>query len=344
MSELEPRQRVLLRAIVLEYVSTAEPVSSELLTSKYELGVKSATVRNEMAEMSERGFLEQPHTSAGRVPSDRGYRFFVDHLLDVQEPLPDAKGQVRRVSEDGEALQNLLRDMTRALSRATHLLSAATTVRDGGIVVRSAFVSAMGPQQALLVVPLSNGDIQNRALECPPGLTLQEIGMANEALREHAAGKTLRQLQRSKPPAAGAATEPLSKFLATLWASLRAISRDLTRGNLVSEGEEFLFGQPEFQRELPVLTDLLETLKESDILFDALTSPGETATTVTIGKENRHEDLHRLSVIRQTFYVGKNEAGTIAIVGPTRMPYEAGIPLVNFTAKALSEALTKHFG
>lgn len=343
MNELEPRQRVILRAIVLEYVSTADPVASELLTSKYELGVKSATIRNEMAEMSERGFLEQPHTSAGRVPSDLGYRYFVDNLIDIQEPKPDAKGRVKKVSEDGEALQSLLRDMTRALSRATHLLSAATTIRDGGIVVRNAFVTALGPQQALLVVPLSNGDVQNRALECPPDLTLTEIGMANEALRAHVSGKTLRQLQRAKPPT-GVGKESLSKFLNQLWGNLRSMARDLTRGNLVSEGEEFLFGQPEFQRELPLLTDLLDSLKESDVLFDALTSPGETATTVTIGKENRHEDLHRLSVIRQTFYVGKSEAGTIAIVGPTRMPYEAGIPLVNFTAKALSEALTKHFG
>lgn len=343
MSELDPRKQVILRAIVLEYVSTADPVASELLTSKYDLGVKSATVRNEMAEMSNLGFLEQPHTSAGRVPSDKGYRYFVDYLIRPRDPSPEAKGQVKKVADDGEALQSLLRDVTRALSRSTMLLSAATTVRDGAITVRNAFVTAMGSQQALFVVPLSNGDVQNRALEIPEGLTLDEVGQANGALRENVAGKSLRSLQRSKPPVS-AGGEAYAKFLNTLWSCLRSMCRELTRGQLISEGEEFLFGQPEFQRELPLLTDLLDSLKESDVLFDALTMPGEGATTVTIGRENRHADLHRLSVIRQTFYVGANEAGTIAIVGPTRMPYEAGIPLVNFTAKALSEALTKHFG
>jgi heat-inducible transcriptional repressor len=343
MTELAPRQQIILRAIVLEYVSAAEPVSSEYLTSKYDLGVKSATVRNEMAELSEQGFLEQPHTSAGRVPSDRGYRYFVDYLIRPRDPEADAKGRVRKASEDGDALQNLLRETTRALSRATHLLSAATTVREGSVVVRSALVSAMGPQTALLVLPLSNGDVQNRVIDCPPGLTLEEIGQANEALREQVSGKKLRQLQRLKPPSVSG-SQALDRFIGNIWANLRTVSRELTRGHLISEGEEFLFGQPEFQRETPLLGELLEKIKESDVLFDALTSPGEKATTVTIGRENRHEDMRRLSVIRQTFYVGQTEAGTIAIIGPTRMPYEAGIPLVNFTAQALSDALTRHFG
>ena len=342
MADLAPRQQVILRAIVLEYVSGAEPVASELLTSKYDLGVKSATVRNEMAEMSELGYLEQPHTSAGRVPSDLGYRYFVDYLIKPKEPEPATKGSVKKAGEEGEALQGLLRETTRALSRTTHLLSAATTIRDGAITVRSALVSAMGPQKALLVLPLSNGDVLNRVLECPPGLTLDEIGQANEALQREIAGKTLRQLQRAKAMSTGSIA--LDKFLNAIWSNLKSMAKELTRGHLISEGEEFLFAQPEFQRELPLLSDLLETIKDSDVLFDALTSPGESATTVTIGKENKYEDLHRLSVIRQTFYVGQNEAGTIAIIGPTRMPYEAGIPLVNFTAKALSDALTRHFG
>src|SRR5690349_8648351 len=173
MSELAPRQQVILRAIVLEYVSGAEPIASELLTSKYDLGVKSATVRNEMAELSEQGYLEQPHTSAGRVPSDQGYRYFVDNLIRPRDPEADAKGRVKGATEEGEVLRSLLSETTKALSRATHLLSAATTIRDGAVTVRSALVSAMGPQTALLVLPLSNGDVQNRMLECPPGLTLE---------------------------------------------------------------------------------------------------------------------------------------------------------------------------
>src|SRR3954447_6189397 len=121
MSELDPRKQTILRAIIVEYVDAAEPVGSEMLVQKYALGVKSATVRNKMAEMSELGYLEQPHTSAGRIPSDLGYRYYVDRLLQIPELAESAKSRVRGAAEDGEALQSLLRDTTRALSRLTHL-------------------------------------------------------------------------------------------------------------------------------------------------------------------------------------------------------------------------------
>src|ERR1700733_12209918 len=110
MSELDPRKQTILQALVLEYVDAAEPVGSELLVHKYQLGVKSATVRNELAEMSELGYLEQPHTSAGRIPSDRGYRYYVDRLLLERDVEESAKQKVRTVTTEGEALQSLLTD------------------------------------------------------------------------------------------------------------------------------------------------------------------------------------------------------------------------------------------
>jgi heat-inducible transcriptional repressor len=133
MHELDPRKQTILRAIVFEYVSGAEPVASEQLVHKYQLGVKSATVRNEMAEMSELGYLEQPHTSAGRIPSDQGYRYFVDRLIVQREPELAAKKRLKDAAEEGDALQELLRDTTRVLSRLTHQLSAATVVRDSAL-------------------------------------------------------------------------------------------------------------------------------------------------------------------------------------------------------------------
>src|SRR5437588_11331692 len=133
MSELEPRKQSILRAVVFEYVTTAEPVGSELLTQKYNLGVKSATIRNELADLAEQGYLEQPHTSAGRIPSDQGYRYFVDNLIVPRDPESSSKQRVRDAAEDGEALLTMLRETTRALSRLTHLLNAATLVRDASV-------------------------------------------------------------------------------------------------------------------------------------------------------------------------------------------------------------------
>src|SRR5580704_12906856 len=136
MADLDPRKETILRAIIVEYVTTAEPIGSEALVQKYELGVRSATVRNELAEMSEMGYLEQPHTSAGRVPSDLGYRYFVDRLI-VEHHLDQAtKDKVKGTTEEGEALQLLLRDTARVLSRITHLLGVATTMRDQQVTLK----------------------------------------------------------------------------------------------------------------------------------------------------------------------------------------------------------------
>jgi len=342
MSDLDSRKRTILQAVIIEYVTGAEPVGSEMLVQKYSLGVKSATVRNELAEMSEMGYLEQPHTSAGRIPSDLGYRYYVDQLLEKKDPDEASKQKLGKVTEDGEVLQNLLRETTRALSRLTHLLSVATTVRDVGLTVRSALVSAVGPNQALLVLMMSNGHIENRLIECPVGLSLQDVGVANEQLQTGVSSKTLRSLVKAKTPATTGSVAA-DKLLATIWTQLRSIAKETTRGLMITEGEEFMFAQPEFQRDLTSLAEFIEYLNDSDTFYNALGGQ-PTAQAVTIGRENRHERLHQMSVVRQSFYVGENEAGVISLIGPTRMAYDAGIPLVSYTANVLSESLTKYFG
>ncbi len=342
MADLDPRKQAILKSVVFEYVSTAEPIGSELLTQKYELGVKAATVRNELADLAELGYLEQPHTSAGRIPSDTGYRYYVDRLIVTREPESLTRQKVKGASEEGEALYSMLRETTRALSRLTHLLTVATIIRDANVAIRSIILSAIGPHQALLVMVLTNGQVENRMIEAPPGLTLQDLGRANELISQSTAGKSLRWLSKNKAP--GASGSPaLEKLINTVWGTLRSVSKELTRSSITTEGEEFLFAQPEFQRDASALTEILEALKEGDVLLDVLSGAGEPGS-VTIGRENRQERLRQFSVVRQSFYVGESEAGAIALIGPTRMQYETSIPLVNFAAQALSDALTRFFG
>jgi heat-inducible transcriptional repressor len=155
------------------------------------------------------------------------------------------------------------------------------------------------------------------------------------------AGKSLKTIGKLKPQVGGRSA--FDSFISVIWSQIRTISRDLTRGILITEGEEFMFAQPEFQRDASILSDLLTHLADSDVLYESL-APGDSSQTVTIGREHRHEKMHRLSVVRHSFFVGDKEAGVIALVGPTRMRYETSIPVVHFTARALSEALTRFFG
>lgn len=340
--ELDARKQTILRAVVVEYVRGAEPVGSEMIATRYEMGVKSATIRNELADLSDLGFLEQPHTSAGRIPSDLGYRYYVDRFIVEPELSPEMRKQLKSTTEEGDALQELLSETTRALSRLTHLLSAATLVRNANLVVRSMVVSALGPKQALLVVVLSNGAVVNRMLEVPAELTLTDLGRVNEQLTSQMVGKGFRMLAKGKSSTPAPNAPASDQLLAGIHSAIRSIAREHSKVSVTTEGEEFLFGQPEFQRDAGALAELIDSLKESDVLADAIQS--DQPQTVTIGREHRSEKMHQLSVVRQSFYVGEHEAGMIALVGPTRMAYDFSIPLVNFTARALSHSLTKFLG
>ncbi len=341
MDSQQSRRDRILRAVILEYVAAAEPVGSEMLAQKYEFGVRSATIRNELAELSDSGLLEQPHTSAGRVPSDLGYRYFVDRLIQQRLPSADERKRVQDVTESDDVLQSLLTDTARALSRITRLLTVATTLTNGQVKVRHGVVTALGADRALLVLVTSTGHVENRPIELPAGTTLHEIGQLNELLRIALEGQTLRSLVRLKTPAFDG-TPAFGKFGTALWAMLRSLARDLMKGKLITQGEEFIFTQPEFERSTSPVRALFEALEQPDTYL-ALSNPTDDTVQVAIGRENSNELLRGFTILRRSFYVGENEGGTIALIGPTRLDYDGAIPLLQFTAQAISNSLTKVF-
>ncbi|MBS1711904.1 MAG: heat-inducible transcription repressor HrcA [Armatimonadetes bacterium] len=342
MGELSERKGLIIRAIILEYVAGAEPVSSDLLASKYDLGVRSATIRNELAEITDLGYLDQPHTSAGRIPSDRGYRYFVDNLMPAGRTEQSEKRTLREATRDEDTLRDLVQETTKALSRMTKLMSAAVTVRDAQVKVRNAVVTALGPDRALFVLVLENGHTENRILDCPTGLTLEQIGQVNEALDRSAAGLTLGEAAKFKAPAV---REPVAQALAnSAAAAVKSSARELTRGYLFVEGEEYVLGQPEFQREPEALRQIIDSLSNEDALREEVAAMPEPGQSVTIGRENHVEPHYPLTFIRQTFRVGGQDAGIISIIGPRRMDYPRNMSLLDYTADSISDVLTRLFG
>ncbi|MDI9640002.1 heat-inducible transcriptional repressor HrcA [Kamptonema cortianum] len=342
MSEMTDRKRQILRAVVIEYVTAAEPVSSDLIATKYSLGVRSATVRNELADITDLGYLEQPHTSAGRRPSDMGYRFFVDHLTDPVQPSADEKGQITATQRD-ETLKDLVQESAKALSRMTRMMSAAVTVRDGNIEVRNAVLTALGPDKALLVVLLVNGHVENRIIECPHGLTLDHVGRANEILSKSISGKPLGSIAKMKMP--GSSGEAvLDKLMSAVFQATITTAKDLTRGSLMIEGEEFVFSQPEFLREPESLERLVGSLSDEESLRQEVGMLGSSDRKITIGREHSREMHYPLTIARQSFFIGDREAGVLAIIGPTRMNYNRNLTLLDYTAGAISQVITRVFG
>lgn len=333
MSDLSRRKEQVLRAVIVEYITAAEPVASDLITQKYDLGVRSATIRNELAEITDLGLLEQPHTSAGRIPSDLGYRYYVDRLIIQRRPSEETLGKLEAATEE-DTLRQMLGETTKALSRLTHLLVAAATVRNTQTKVRNGLLTALGPQRGLIVLVLENGLVENQMVECPEGLTLQHIGQVNEILGRILENMTLAQLIKAKAP--NVDDPVLSKTLKSVFTALRSTARDITRGQLITEGEEYILAQPEFQRNNGGLEALLASIEDEEGMHAAVIGEG-----VTIGRENPVEKMRGLSILRKTFYVGDDEAGTIAIVGPTRLQYDRALSLLDFTAHSVSQTLTK---
>lgn len=343
---LDERKQKILGAVVRDYVDTARPIGSEDLATRHPWGVKSATIRNEMAELAEMGYLRQPHTSAGRIPSDLGYRFYVDHLMIIRTV--DSGGSDHPIGRLLE-LETLLRQTCALLTRMTSYTSVATPPRPADTDVSRVFLSSAGDGRLLLTVLLSTGQVENR-LACPaetgelPETTGPDLTRLADALNADFAGKTIDSILASDalPIPPGEFTVALRRLHRTLAEAVRQTVRESANEDSVYlEGANEIFRQPEF-RDAAKIEGVLETLQTRTLLFQALsrTLLGPDVAVV-IGSENHVVSMQECSVVTAPYYIGTRERGTIGVVGPTRMDYDRAVPAVGFFAQTLTQTLTR---
>jgi heat-inducible transcriptional repressor len=339
MDDLTERKQRILRAVVLEYVESAEPVGSSLLVERYQFGVGPATVRHELSEMSDRGYLDQPHTSAGRVPSDIGYRYFVNRLAEPKLDKSIAK-RVRDLTKNEADLEGLLLETCKVLSRLTQYVSVAATFSERSARIMSIEFAGITRERLLMTVVFSNGLIENKILEGRSDLTLGDLHQLSIEFSQAVANIPVRNLSRRAGPPIESGSPTIQEIAKTAWRTLKGVARAATSGKVVFEGTQFLFEQPEFQQDVDSLAKIVAALENTEFVQEALDVPNPTSP-VTIGSENPSESMHSLSIVAGRFYVGDTEAGAIAVVGPKRMRYATAMPLVETAAKALTEALSR---
>lgn len=344
MRQLNDRKERVLEAVVIEYILEAEPISSDLIVSKYHLGVRSATIRNELAEMEELGYLDQPHISAGRIPSDKGYRYYVDCLMNRPRVPQSIKNKVKHLTQEGDVLMSLVQETTKLLSKMTSLMSCAIIFQHTQIRLKNFILHPLGQQNILLNLVLSNGHVENRFIEASIGLTGKDIQKINQIFSRELECKTLLDiLQWSESNSHIDFIKPeISTFASGLRLILSNIAKELVKGQLMTEGEEYMLSQPEFHKNQLYWRDLLYSLTDEDALYIALSKDFGPKETITIGKENISEHLHSFSLIKRKIYTGECETGTLALMGPTRLNYEKCIPLLNFAAESISTTLTHY--
>ncbi len=343
MVPLDPRKVRILQAIVNDYVQTAKPVASERLIEVCQLGCKSATVSNEMAEMVDRGYLLQPHTSAGRIPTDRGYRFYVDELMDAPSALEPAEREhahaesMQRQSEIEDILVQTCRVLT-SLSSYTSIATDPTTEAAG---FRHVFLSTASPRHILLVALLSTGHVEHRLIEVDAPVTDSTLIRLSNFVNEQVAGKELGEAERIcsaiEPP-----DELLSegRLIGRIANHLVQLCASLAEQRVYLEGAHQLMRQQEFQ-DVQRLEALLSALESRSALYQAFRQAlPHCSVSVLIGAENGYPAMQGCSLIATTYRIGDRSAGYLGVVGPTRMNYDRAVAAVSLMAESLSVVLT----
>jgi len=336
---LDERKKKVLAAIVNDYVYTAEPVGSRTIARKYNLGVSPATIRNEMADLEELGYIEQPHTSAGRIPSDRGYRYYVDCLMEKYCLTIEEREYIQeRFAQKMNEIEDLIHRSTSLLS----LMTKHTAVILAPSVGRSTFqriqLLQLEPAKILLVVITNTMAVEHQVLDIRPGITEQDLDRVSRVLNSRLKGLALEQLKLET------FDEILSElsFQKKLANTVLQVLEQLTLGN--KEERVFLGGtlnilnQPEF-KDIAKIKNLLSILEEGKILRSLLEYSGGLGLSIRIGGENNHQGISECSLVTVTYHVDDQLQGTIGLLGPTRMDYAKSISIVEFVAAALSRAI-----
>jgi len=337
--ELDRRKREILRLVIDDYILTAEPVGSEAISTRHRLGVSSATVRNEMAALEELGYLQQPHTSAGRVPTERAYRVYVDSMLEQEQVAAADRTQIRRTLFAAEP-DRTIPQAARTLASVTNFAAVVAPLIGGEQRIRHLHLIPLSPKRALVVVVTDEGVFEGAPAEFKDALSPEDLDRLSQAISRRIAGRPLRDLTEGKLDAAiGDAT--LYQRIVTEVERLVRDPRLHGSTRVVTEGKANILKQPEFQdvrRAQPVLS----ALEQEDVVVEIL-RPGPTGDRVriTIGRENMRQEMKECSVITATYFQKDRPAGVIGIVGPTRMRYSKVVSLVSFLADSLGEALAQ---
>ncbi|MCS7301317.1 MAG: heat-inducible transcriptional repressor HrcA [Fimbriimonadales bacterium] len=338
---LDARKAAILRAVAREHIRTGEPVGSQVVAQRYALGVKPATVRNEMAVMTEYGYLAQPHTSAGRVPTTRGYRYYVEHLRGRVETLR-IESYLKRLPEPGESLTELLEATLQLLARAAHATAFAATARDETIRLLRVVITPCSPRRVLSVVVLEHGAVDNRLVDLAHAPSQRALNRIQGILASMVEGQTVRQVLSLDAEQAPPMESPAERAtLALLLRTVQQQTQDATEGELLYEGMVYLLQQPEFQREVHQLEAVLRVLEARKPLYRLLEKQTSAPLQVTIGEENPIEALRSCTLVCARYYVGARPAGVIGLMGPVRMDYDHALPTVQRAAQALSDLLTR---
>lgn len=330
---LSDRRQIVLRALIEEYIARALPVGSRTLVERYNLGISSATVRNELSLLEEMGYLAQPHTSAGRIPTDFGYRAFVDELLSESDPDNGEDALARELRESASDLDDLMDRTSQALARFTDCMTLLVPPRILSVDIRLVNLVLLTPQRLLTVVVTEDGQVFDRQMDLPRDYSQDEIGKTQEALNNILVGTSLSSTSGELPLGASGVHDDLFRMV---MAEILACLKDQNAIKAHPLGISHLLGKPEFS-DSSCLMPVLEELEGDTMLLRVFNDAAASEEPVVrIGHENDSEALSSVSLIANRFGEAEH-SGLILIVGPTRMDYSQVLKAVRAARNVLKD-------
>ncbi len=338
---LSSRQLHVLEAVIQTYIETAEPTGSRTIAQRFGLGVSPATVRNIMSELEDKGLLYHPHTSAGRIPTDLAYRVYVDSLMHLAPPSDEARQTLQdELPGSRNAMDQLLRRTAQVLGVLTQELGVAVAPAFEHIVLERLELVQVSSERILMVLTLRSGAVRTVFVEVRGAIAKQALDRVAQVLNERLAGLTVEEIRSSLADRLRDAGDiPESHELLNIFIAERDEIFDLSGEGqeVVLGGAELLAEQPEFASNTK-MRDLLHLTQRRDLLRTALQTRGE-GLTITIGGENLDPRLNDFTLVTASYRAG-DLRGVIGVLGPTRMPYDKIIGLVEHTSQLVEGLLT----
>ncbi|MCI8393588.1 MAG: heat-inducible transcription repressor HrcA [Clostridia bacterium] len=334
---LDERKRKILKEIVDEYIESAEPVSSAVIVEKYEQDISSATVRNDMAELEKAGYLEKPHTSAGRIPSAKGYRLYVDELLKYDNiSLEEIKYIQEKLETKATGLEELIRIATTTLSEITHYTTVSIGPKTSKQIIEEIKFVLLGSRMLMGIVVTDTGLVRETIIKFDEDITEEQVDTLNYFFNNKLKGEPFENIDTSFEDYIFRELKYSVNIIRPIIDQMKKLIEDEEK--IYLEGTNKSFELPEFQS-LDLAKNFVNILDTKEVMLDILNSGFAEDIKIYIGDENDNEDLKDFSIVTFKHAVGEKDIGTIGIIGPKRMNYSKVISVMKYISKKLNDDL-----
>ncbi len=332
---LNDRKKKILQLIIEDYISTAEPVGSRTIARKYDLGISPATIRNEMSDLELLGYLEQPHTSAGRIPSAQAYRFYVDSLIEPGSLTDNDMALINGwYKERRRSIDDIFQSTAKILSRMTQNVSMVLANKDTSAVFRYIKFLPLDNTHAILCIVTDDGNIDNCVVEIPLGMRPEEMDYLAGRISRVFEGKELSEISDELLSALHMDVAEDKVLFTSFLQAIKRMNRKQNEQRVFLGGTKQLLNQPEF-RDVERVKSLLGILEEEKVVRDLLVAGEDSGLKITIGTENKFTGIQDCSMVQATYRLNGKIVGTMAVLGPTRMEYGKVITVMDYLHKYL---------